>query len=42
MALNSAFIAVASILATLDIGYAIDESGRRIDIKDEVTSQLLR
>ena len=41
MVSNTAFITIASVLATLDIQHALDESGEKIPISDEVTSGLV-
>ena len=41
MALNTIFIAVASILATLHVEHAVDEAGQRFEVYDEVTSGFL-
>ena len=40
MAFDTAFIAIASILAAFDIGYAIDESGNPIPVEEEMTSDI--
>ena len=41
MAYDTAFITIASVLATFDILPALDENGKEISVSDEMTSSTI-